>query len=34
MIFRRIEDRLVGRPIFDAGACLLPGFAAPPAFVF
>lgn len=33
-IFRVAEDRLVGRSIFDAGAPLLPGFAAPPAFVF
>lgn len=29
-----IEDHLVGRPIFDAAARLLPGFAARPAFVF
>jgi protein-L-isoaspartate(D-aspartate) O-methyltransferase len=29
-----IEGHLVGRPIFDATALLLPGFAAPPAFVF
>ncbi len=29
-----IEGHLVGRPIFDATARLLPGFAAPPAFVF
>ena len=34
MIFRQIEGHLVGRPIFDAGAALLPGFAALPAFVF
>jgi len=34
MIFRLIEGQLVGRPIFEAGAPLLPGFAAPPAFVF
>jgi protein-L-isoaspartate(D-aspartate) O-methyltransferase len=33
-IFRPAEGRLVGRPIFDAAAVLLPGFAAPPAFVF
>jgi protein-L-isoaspartate(D-aspartate) O-methyltransferase len=33
-IYRRIEQQLVGRPIFDAAAPLLPGFAAPPAFVF
>jgi protein-L-isoaspartate(D-aspartate) O-methyltransferase len=34
MIFRLIEGRLVGRPVFDASARLLPGFVAPPAFVF
>jgi protein-L-isoaspartate(D-aspartate) O-methyltransferase len=34
MIFRRAEGRLVGRPIFDAAAAILPGFVAPPAFVF
>jgi protein-L-isoaspartate(D-aspartate) O-methyltransferase len=34
MIYRLIEGRLVGRPIFDAGAPVLPGFVAPPAFVF
>jgi protein-L-isoaspartate(D-aspartate) O-methyltransferase len=34
MIYRPIEGQLVGRPIFDAAAPLLPGFAAPPAFVF
>jgi protein-L-isoaspartate(D-aspartate) O-methyltransferase len=34
MIFRVIEGRLVGRPVFDASARLLPGFVAPPAFVF
>jgi protein-L-isoaspartate(D-aspartate) O-methyltransferase len=34
MIYRPSEGRLVGRPIFDAAAPLLPGFAAPPAFVF
>jgi len=34
MIYRSIEGQLVGRPIFDAAAALLPGFAAPPAFVF
>ena len=33
-IFRVIEGKLVGRPAFDASAPLLPGFAAPPAFVF
>jgi protein-L-isoaspartate(D-aspartate) O-methyltransferase len=34
IIYRQIEGKLVGRPIFDAAAPLLPGFAAPPAFVF
>jgi protein-L-isoaspartate(D-aspartate) O-methyltransferase len=33
-IYRLVEGRLVGRPLFDAAAPLLPGFAAPPAFVF
>jgi protein-L-isoaspartate(D-aspartate) O-methyltransferase len=33
-IFRMIEGRLVGRPIFDAAAAVLPGFVAPPVFVF
>jgi protein-L-isoaspartate(D-aspartate) O-methyltransferase len=33
-IFRPAEGRLVGRPIFDAAAPVLPGFVAPPAFVF
>lgn len=33
-MFRPAEGRLVGRPIFDAAAALLPGFAAPPVFVF
>jgi protein-L-isoaspartate(D-aspartate) O-methyltransferase len=34
MIYRVAEGRLVGRPAFDAAAPVLPGFAAPPAFVF
>jgi protein-L-isoaspartate(D-aspartate) O-methyltransferase len=34
MIYRMVEGQLVGRPIFDAAAAMLPGFAAPPAFVF
>lgn len=34
MIFRRAEGQLVGRPIFDAAAAVLPGFMAPPTFVF
>lgn len=33
-IYYLAEGRLVGRPIFDAAARLLPGFAAPPTFVF
>ena len=33
-IFRLAEGRLVGRSTFDAGAPLLPGFTAAPAFVF
>jgi hypothetical protein len=33
-IFHLTEGHLVGRPIFDAAARLLPGFAALPAFVF
>jgi protein-L-isoaspartate(D-aspartate) O-methyltransferase len=34
MIYRMIEGHLVGRPIFDAAAPLLPGFTAPAEFVF
>jgi protein-L-isoaspartate(D-aspartate) O-methyltransferase len=34
MIYRVVEGQLAGRPIFDAGAPVLPGFVAPPAFVF
>jgi len=34
MIYRLSEGHLLGRPIFDAAAPLLPGFSAPPAFVF
>jgi protein-L-isoaspartate(D-aspartate) O-methyltransferase len=34
MIYRLIEGQLVGRPVFDAAAPILPGFVAPPAFVF
>lgn len=33
-LFRLAEGRLVGRPIFDAGAAPLPGFRAAPTFVF
>ena len=34
MIYRLAEGQLAGRPVFDAAAPLLPGFAAPPTFVF
>ena len=34
MIYRLIEGHLVGRPVFDAAGAVLPGFVAPPAFVF
>jgi protein-L-isoaspartate(D-aspartate) O-methyltransferase len=34
MIFRVAEGHLLGRPAFDAAAPVLPGFVAPPAFVF
>ncbi len=34
MIYHVIEGQVVGRQIFDAAARVLPGFAAPPAFVF
>jgi protein-L-isoaspartate(D-aspartate) O-methyltransferase len=34
MIYRLVEGRLAGRPIFDAAAPVLPGFAAPAEFVF
>jgi protein-L-isoaspartate(D-aspartate) O-methyltransferase len=34
MLYRSIGGEFSGRPIFDATAPLLPGFAAPPAFVF
>jgi protein-L-isoaspartate(D-aspartate) O-methyltransferase len=34
MIYRRSEEGLSGRPLFDANAPVLPGFAASPAFVF
>jgi protein-L-isoaspartate(D-aspartate) O-methyltransferase len=33
-IWYPIEGKLVGRPVFDASAPLLPGFAQPPTFVF
>jgi protein-L-isoaspartate(D-aspartate) O-methyltransferase len=34
MLYRRVGGDVSGWPIFDTGAPLLPGFAAPPAFVF
>ena len=34
IVYRVSEGCLVGRPIFDAAATLLPGFRAPPSFVF
>ncbi len=34
MLYRSINGDVSGWPIFDAAAPLLPGFAAPPAFVF
>lgn len=33
-IFHFIEGRMVGRPLFDAAARVLPGYFAPPQFVF
>lgn len=33
-LFRLAEGQLVGRPIFDASASILPGFRAAPSFVF
>ena len=34
MLYRSIEGEYSGRPVFDAAAPLLPGFAEPVAFVF
>jgi protein-L-isoaspartate(D-aspartate) O-methyltransferase len=34
MLYRSVAGDISGWPIFDAAAPLLPGFAAPPAFVF
>lgn len=34
MLYRRVDNELSGRPVFDATAPLLPGFVKPPAFVF
>jgi len=33
-IFHFVEGHMVGRPAFDAAARVLPGFVAPPQFVF
>jgi protein-L-isoaspartate(D-aspartate) O-methyltransferase len=34
VLYRAVGPEVSGRPIFDAVASLLPGFAEPPAFVF
>ena len=34
MLYRKSEGETSGRPMFDAAAPLLPGFARRPAFVF
>jgi protein-L-isoaspartate(D-aspartate) O-methyltransferase len=34
MVYRSVRGDVSGWPVFDASAPLLPGFAAPPAFVF
>ncbi|HZQ34571.1 MAG TPA: protein-L-isoaspartate O-methyltransferase [Dehalococcoidia bacterium] len=34
MLYRAVAGHISGRPIFDAAAPVLPGFVAPPAFVF
>jgi hypothetical protein len=34
MIYRAADCRVTARPLFDAAAPLLPGFAKPAAFVF
>jgi protein-L-isoaspartate(D-aspartate) O-methyltransferase len=34
MVYSVVEAALSGRPIFDAAAPVVPGFVAPPAFVF
>ena len=34
MVYHHIEGRMVGRPVFDGAAHLLPGFAAPQTCVF
>ena len=34
MLYRRSGKEMAGRPIFDAAASVLPGFAKPPVFAF
>lgn len=34
MLYRRSGEEMGGRPIFDAAATVLPGFAKPPVFAF
>jgi protein-L-isoaspartate(D-aspartate) O-methyltransferase len=34
MLYTRSGDEIGGRPIFDATAAVLPGFAETPAFAF
>ena len=34
MLYRRTDGDISGRPVFDAAAAPLPGFARPPQFVF
>ena len=34
MLYRRVAGDVSGWPVFDAAAKVLPGFAAPPEFVF
>jgi hypothetical protein len=34
MLYRLIDGDLSGRPVFDASAPVLPGFAQAPEFVF
>ena len=34
MLYRRSGEEMGGRPIFDAAAAVLPGFAKTPVFAF
>jgi len=34
MLYRKTGQEVSGRPIFDAGAPVLPGFVEPPVFTF